>query len=25
LVNQDGGGAIAGFSLPTQAPAIDAA
>ena len=25
LVNQEGGGAIAGFSLPTQAPAIDAA
>jgi len=25
LVNQEGGGAIAGFSLPTHAPAIDAA
>ena len=25
LVNQEGGGAIAGFSLPIQAPAIDAA
>ena len=25
LVNREGGGAIAGFSLPTQAPAVDAA
>jgi len=25
LVNQEGGGAIAGFSLPVQTPAIDAA
>jgi signal transduction histidine kinase len=25
LVNQEGGGAVAGFSLPIQAPAIDAA